>query len=541
MRDRSFRATVLLALLTGSSVFSEFCPNVRNDAAIDQFIYRISTRYRVAPPASFFAQPMTVCDVLGFIDKADSLGNLGVLSEQERADARMLRTRISGDYGLLKWKDDKKDSRLNVRCDLEDTNSASFGHSDKGFVRGVASPTLNASIGRISFYSNVDVWTDYRSDTVYKRSNYQPYNGIPYNLYGRADSSRIRSSDLLRGGIVYNGSTMRLELGIDRLRQGPAIFSPLTFSGNAPPMTYFRGTIPFGFMDYTQAFGLLESEKDKPKYFYMHRLSAPLSSSRLTAGLTEVVINGSTTNQQTDSSDPGNQLRPSYYGQTRGWELAYMIPFVPYVFTEHFLGDMDNKALSFDVNLSYPDGFRWYTEFFIDDMTTPWTLFSDDWGNKWAIDVGGQYFTRLFSRDLTATLEYCRVEPWVYTHFYGGSHRYDNFNVPLGAPLGPNSDLLTISCESRVLPQHVLGISFTNQRTNHAYRGGNITDVFQDPGTAHPDSPIKEFLASDGRETVTRCGLYWIYDRLGMFRVNFKYDYDFSGQSIYQVYGGLYF
>jgi hypothetical protein len=157
------------------------------------------------------------------------------------------------------------------------------------------------------------------------------------------------------------------------------------------------------------------------------------------------------------------------------------------------------------------------------------------------MDIGGQYFTQFLSRDMTASLEYCRVEPWVYTHFYGGSHRYDNFNVPLGAPLGPNSDLLALSCESRVLPNHWLGISFANERTNHSYRGGNITDVFQDPGTAHPDSPIKDFLAADGRETVTRCGVYWKYDRLGKFRVNFSYDYDFSGSSVYQLYGGLYF
>jgi hypothetical protein len=541
---RNIVAGIVVFVLAAAiqSVRAEFCPNLRNDPEIDQFIYRIATRYHVAPPASLFSQPMTVCDVLGFVDKTDSLAALGRLSDQEIADARKLRKQISGSSGLYSSENKKKDSRVNVRCDLVDTNSVSSGHRNAAFVRGIASPELNASLGNVSFYTNVDVWTDYRSDTVYKGSSYQPYDGIPYNLYGRADSSSVRSSDLLRGGLVYNGSMMRLELGIDRLRQGPAIASPLTFSGNAPPMTFLRGTIPFGFMDYTQAFGMLESEKDKPKYFYMHRISVPFFSSRLIAGLTEVVINGSTTNQQTDSTTyPANALRADYYGQTRGWELAYMIPFVPYVFTEHFLGDRDNKALSFDANLAFPDDFRWYMEFFIDDMTTPWTLFSSDWGNKWAIDVGGQYFTRVFSRDMTASLEYCRVEPWVYTHFYGGSHRYDNFNVPLGAPLGPNSDLLDISCETRLLLSHWLGVTFTNERTNHLYRGGNITDVFQDPTRPFPDSPTKEFLAAIGRQTVTRCGVYWKYDRFGRFRVNFSYQYDFSGTSVYQLYGGLYF
>jgi len=541
MRTFLTAEAVLMMIAVAFSVRAEFCPNVRNDLARDNFIYRIATRYHVPPPASLFNQPMTVCDVLGFIDKVDSLAALGRLSGQEIADARQIRRLVSAEGGIVSWKNRDKDSRLNVRCNLEDTNSVSSGHDDKSFIRGIASPTLNASLGRVSFYTNVDVWTDYRSDTVYKQSSYQPYDGIPYNLYGHADSSSVRSSDLLRGGLVYNGSMIRLELGIDRLRQGPAIASPLTFSGNAPPMTFVRGSIPFGFMDYTQAFGLLESEKDKPKYFYMHRISVPFFSSRLIAGLTEVIVNGSTTNQQTDSSDPLNGLRSEYYGQTRGWELAYMIPFVPYVFTEHYLGDRDNKALSFDVNLAFPDDFRWYTEFFIDDMTAPWSLFSNSWVNKWAMDIGGQYFTKFFSRDMTASIEYCRVEPWVYTHFYGGSHRYDNFNVPLGAPLGPNSDLLSLSCESRLFASHTFGVTFTNERTNHSYRGGNITDVFQDSGTVHPDSPIKEFLAADGRQTMTRCGIYWNYDQFGKFRATVKYEYDFSGTSVFQVYGGLYF
>jgi hypothetical protein len=293
-------------------------------------------------------------------------------------------------------------------------------------------------------------------------------------------------------------------------------------------------------MDYTQTVGKLESEKDKPKYFYTHRLDVPLFKNRLTLGLTEVVINGSTTNQQDSTSN--NALRKKYYGVTRDWEIGYMIPFVPYVFMEHYLGDRDNKALSFDCNLAFPDQFRWYGEFFIDDMTAPWTIFSDSWVNKWAFDVGGQYFGSVFSREITASAEYCRVEPWVYTHFYGGSHRYDNFNACLGAPLGPNSDLVALSCETRLTPRNSLGISFTNARTNHTQRGGNITDVFQDSGSVNQqDSTRRVFLDKNGRKAVTRVGVFWSFDQFGLFRVNVKYDYDFSGASIFQVYGGVYF
>jgi hypothetical protein len=535
------RVLAVAAALFAPCAWPDFCPAVKNDPSIDAYCYRISSRYAVPLPASFFFQPMTVCDVLSFLDKADSLAAAGRLSAGEAFDGGQLRKRISADYGLVAWKAKKNDARITLRCELLDSNSMSLGTATAGYVRGIASPGLNASLGDVSFYSGIDVWTDYQFDSMYRKSTYQPYDGVAYNLYGRADSAHVRASDMLRGGLIWSRSPVRLEAGIDRLKQGPAMASPLTFSGNAPPETYFRGILNFGIMEYAQAVGQLKSDKDKPKYFYMHRVSAPLFSPRLTGGLTEVIINGSTTNEPKTDSTSANALRPSYYNQTRGWELAYLIPFIPYAFAEHYIGDKDNKALSFDLNWAFPDNFRWYGELFLDDFTAPWTLFSNDWGNKWAFDVGGQWFTSLLSKDCVVSLEYSRVEPWVYTHFYGGSHRYDNFDVCLGAPLGPNSDLLAFSCESRLTRRNTFGATLTNFRTNHTQRGGTITDVFQDPETVNPDSPKKVFLEKNGLETVTRCGVYWKFDQLGMFRINLKYEYDFTGTSIVQLYGGLYF
>ena len=483
---------------------------------------------------------MTLCDVLRFLDKADSLGAAGLLSASERADIRELRRRISPDNALVHWKNKKNDAHAGIRVVLVDTNAMSLGTPNTGYIRGIASPSLQAGLGQISFYSGIDVWTDYRSDTMYHRSTYQPYDGVPYNLYGRADSGRVRASDMLRGGVVYDASPFRFDVAVDRIKQGPALISPLTFSGYAPPETYLRGRLSFGIMDYIQAFGQLKSDKNMPKYFYTHRLEVPLFKNRFIAALTEVVINGSTTNEPHTAIDSENALREQYYGVSRSWEIAYMIPFVPYAFMEHYLGDRDNKALSFDFNLSLPDDFRWYCEIFIDDFSAPWTILSNDWGNKWALNVGAQYFGSLLSRDLTATVEYCRVEPWVYTHFYGGSHRYDNFNMCLGAPLGPNSDQLFVSCESRLSLKNSAGLTFSNTRKNSSVRGGDIRDVFQDPPKPNADSPIKHFLGA-GTQATSRLGAFWKFDPFGIFRATLKYEYDFSGKSEFQLYGGLYF
>jgi hypothetical protein len=524
-----------------TAVFADYCPNVKIDPAIDAFLYRISSRHRVPLPPSFFTQPMTVCDVLGFLDKADSLGMAGKLSTSEASDANDLRKQLSSEYGLLKWKSKSQNAHVNVRLALSDTNSASVGNKSAGFARGIASPSLYANMANLSFYGNLDVWTDYRSDTMYHRPTYQPYDGVPYNLYNRADSSHVRSADIPRGGLNFVQGPVRLEASIDRLKDGPSVESPLTFSGFAPPETYIRGQVAFGILTYVQAFGMLESQVDKSKNFYMHRIDIPLFSSRFNIGLTEVVITGSTTDEPDTRPDSANALRPTYYGQTRDWVIPYLIPFVPYLAVEHLVGGVrDNKNISLDFNLAFPDNFRWYFEWFIDDMTAPWTMFSNDWGNKLAGTFGCQYFGSVFGRDLTATAEYSRVEPWVYTHFYGGAERYDNYNVCLGAPLGPDSDLLSLLLEGRITKKNTVGLAFTNARTDPSARGGSIRDVFQDLGTAHPDSPQKVFLGP-GAQTTTRLGVYWKMDQFGLFRVNVKYDYDFSGSSIFQVYGGLYF
>ena len=84
------------------------------------------------------------------------------------------------------------------------------------------------------------------------------------------------------------------------------------------------------------------------------------------------------------------------------------------------------------------------------------------------------------------------------------------------------------------------GLTFSNTRKNSSVRGGDIRDVFQDPPKPNADSPIKHFLG-DGTQTTSRLGAFWKFDQFGIFRVALKYEYDFSGKSVFQLYGGLYF
>lgn len=530
------KALALGVLIVGA-VGGEYAPNLRNDPELIRFVHRLSTRYGLETPVSLYTLPMDAGEAAEFFHGADSLDSSGILQPSESSRLARAKSELLSRRKLFGWESPEREIRTDIHLSLLGDVRPRYVDSAGAGLKGVIRPGLTGNTGALSFFSEVDVWTEYRSDTLFRPSSYQPHDGIPHNLYGRADSSHLRSSDILRGGIGYRGGILDIETAVDRLRTGPAVHYPLTFSGYTPPLTYLRGRLDLSRVRYIHAFGLLKSRKDKRKYFYTHRLEVPLMGGRFRLGINEVVINGSTTDEA------GDPLRPEYYGEERDWEWVYMIPFVPFAFAEHYLGDRDNAALSFDIDVRQPAGFRWYLEFFLDDISAPWTIFSDDYGNKWALTVGGQYFGHLLQRETTVSMEYCRVEPWVYTHFYGGSHRYTHFGESLGSPLGPNSDALVVSAEARVFDRHTFGLRLHNTRTNAATRGGSIRDVFQDSvfWTDHPryrdveaDSRTKAFLGS-GTVRSTRPGISWEYNPFGLFRVGALVEYDFG-----EAYKGLY-
>jgi hypothetical protein len=530
--------------------FAEYAPNLRLSSDIDATIRRIATRYEIQYPAQMFFQPVNTASLRRFLDTADCLAKAGRLSVEESFQIRELRKLFIDPRSVTGWTNKEQDKSIYANISLLGSLDPRARDSASLRSRWQLSPSMSGNIGNLSFYSGIDVWTDWYTDSLFKHSDYQPYKGIPFNLYGRADSAHARSSDLPRGGIRWEDDRIVMETAIDYLRIGPAVFYPLLLSGNAPPLVYARSQWVIGPFDYAQMAGQLKSQKDKTKFLYLHRVNVSLLHNRLILGINEAVVNGSTTDEQ-GPSDSMNALRPGYYGLTRSWEWAYLIPFVPYKFSEHFLGDRDNAFISFDGELRYPEYHRLYFEFLIDDMTSPWTFLSNDWGNKWALTAGWQYFGTFRGKDYTATLEYSRVEPWVYTHFYGGSHRYSHFDQCLGMPLGPNSDALVMAVEGQVSPRNSVGLRLTNTRKGIG-RGSALTDVFQDSlflydnvvyRSQHPDSPHKTFLGHNPL-TSTRIGASWKYSPFGIFKIEALMEYDFASgnKGLYgHFYGGFVF
>jgi len=534
-------------------------PMMRPDDRVNRFVQRAYSRYGILPKG-FHRQPMGTADFLDYLDTLSTLP----LSDEERYTLDKLRGYLSIDKGLYGFRggaetrsdgDNNGDYKgnqnqygliINLDLNADAWSKSGGGINPRAGGRGIIGPQLRGHVGRVSFYSSLDVWTEYVYDSLFTQSTYQPYDGVPYELYGRSDKANggnVRSSDLPRCGIGFDAGRISLQGGIDYLRLGPAAYFPVTLSGNAPPITYARGIFDLTYVEYHHTVGILRSQKDKPKYLYSNGLVGSLWNGRARWGISEVMIGGSTTNQQ--DKDSINTTRKEYIGQTQSWEGAFFVPFVPMVFVEHYVGDRNNAALSLDATVNWPKDFRIYFEFFLDDMLAPWKIMSDDWGNKWALTVGAQYFTRWKNRDVSAGLEISRVEPWVYTHFYGGSHRYDHFNTCLGSEAGPNSLSAIVNCDISVTEKVTLGVRTATLSNNPSARGGKITDIFQFEGNEYkqPDAETKRFLGP-GTVHYVKPGVYGRYDPFGLFRVNAGIDVDVAeerGRVCFSLDGGFRF
>jgi len=538
----TFQYVCIFMFMLRGVAYAEFNPMMGPDADADKFAQRIYARYGVMPKG-MYRQPMGGGDFLLYLDSVSNLQ----LTEQERYTLEGLRWRLSIDKGIYGFRYEEKDVGAIINLDLrgETWMRLGGGADTRAGGRGIIGPSMRGNLGNISFYSAIDVWTEYAYDSIFASVSYQPYDGTSYEIYGRsnrADGGNLRSSNMPRCGISYYAGRFSLQAAIDYLRLGPAVHYPVTLSGAAPPITYARAVFDLTYVEYQHIAGLLRSQKNTPKYIYSNRLSGSFFKGLFQWGVNEVIVHGSSTNQQDD--DTANSIREDLKNQEQGWEPAYLVPFVPMVFVEHYAGDLQNAALSFDFSLNLPQNFRFYGEFFLDDMLTPWEIMSDDWGNKWALTLGAQYFTNLYNRDISAGLEWSRVEPWVYTHFYGGSHRYDHFNIPLGSPAGPNSMAIVANGDIGITEKITLGLKMTSLSNNPSARGGKITDIFQEPWRVeNPDSEKKKFL---GKGTIhhLRPGIYGAYNPFGLFRLDASIEIDAAedrGCSHFYLNGGFHF
>ena len=355
---------------------------------------------------------------------------------------------------------------------------------------------INGAItDKFTFQAKARVSND-KTSRSYQDPGYNPYSGIPFNV--QSDDSRTWDYFTASSQFRFN-QWVKLMGGVDYLAWGPARRNKLTLKGEnvhyrpwmdstdhimqPAPTPYLGYEFTIGPVTYTQYAGKLYHDKHKDKFFHAHRLGLNLPA-RIEFGISETLLYGSTVeragsnaNEDADSTD-------------RSFEWIYAAPFVPYIFAQHYTGDLENTGISFDMSVKTIPNWEIYAEMLWDDMKKPTSMFDDSWwGNKWAASIGVATDNRQIGPVLFSfNSEFTWIEPWVYTHHKGAGYSYTHYGQSFGSELGPNSR--EFYTEIRAAYKAVELSFFASNVAKDSAFGGNLYDIH----TPY-DRTDREFLA----------------------------------------------
>ncbi len=422
MHPKSVRYGVFFAavfLLTATPIFAQEVDLPREHWAYT-FIERLEVRGLVNGPLTR-VKPWSRAQTVEMIRQVQRalLHNPSALSPTEKALFRQLQSDFSEELGsppnlppephLLTI----QDSTLSVKLDGVFRENIPSKHGSYFAPAELRSETTAGGIIRAlvqpGLWIGVDVRnTAIRGGVVPPTERFDPSQGTPF-----VTSGKNVFKDQAAAYFAFKLPWFRLQIGRDAVWWGPSAREALTLSPNLPLFDLVRADARWKRLRFTAVHAELRSHFGR-KYLAAHRLEWEVKPGLYLAGSETVV-----------------------YGN-RPVEMAYLNPIMPYHVAEHHLGDLDNNNISFEAWWRVRPGLAVYGEFFIDDMTLSEPLFKY-WGNKFAFSAGSHWVNPLGIPDSDFTLEYARIEPFVYTH-YDSINRYQHYNRSVGHWLGPDGD-----------------------------------------------------------------------------------------------------
>ncbi len=311
---------------------------------------------------------------------------------------------------LYKWVNDSQ----NIFIDAVFGGSGDF--YKKNILTGEYGAIIRGHMGWFSFYSDNRIMGEKGNGPYVNR--YDVSKGYPYN--GSPDSS-MATWDTSISYMQIKLKTLHIQYGRDNIRWGPSRIAGLSMSGIGPGFDFFSLRYKVGNARLHYFHGDLQHAIVR-KWMAGHRIELSLGQ-RGYIGFHETII----------------------YAD-RNPEMTYLNPVMPFLISEHSVGDHDNVGLGLDFCWNCMPGLQLFGEIFIDDMVAPWTIFDDKWSNKKAIIIGGHWIDPLAIQNSSLRIEYHRIDPFVYTHRIS-ENIYEHYNIGIGSSLQPNSDLFDANME----------------------------------------------------------------------------------------------
>ena len=303
-------------------------------------------------------------------------------------------------------------------------------------------------------------------DNVDKNKYFSPIRGA----WTKGAPNGIEYSDV-KGSINFNWSWGQISLAKDYLQWGHGKFGQLILSDKAPSYPQIRLQIkPVEWLRFSYIHGWLSSQVyDSSAFYYSYPNS--ISETLVKSYIPKYIAANMLTISPVYWLDISFGNSVVYGGDIRP---EFFIPFMFYKFLDHNSGRGDvndaNGVMYFDVSAKYPKNFKFYGTMFV-DVTEIRNILDNDFENTWiGFTLGGKSVDVLFD-NLDVTLEYTRLNPWVYEHKNEVTN-YKHLKYYLGHWLGQNSDQLRIQFNYQLLR----GLKF--QLFAEQIRKGGIDEIY---------------------------------------------------------------
>lgn len=272
--------------------------------------------------------------------------------------------------------------------------------------------------------------------TIDKTKNFTPATGV---IIAKSDLNNIQYSSI-NTNITANWSWGDISIGKDFLNWGYGQSGLLVLSNKAPSFPYIRLDIhPASWLrfDYIHAWlssGVIDSsglyptyrqgiyrDQFRTKYFASHTVTVTPTRG-LDVSLGESIV-------YSDKLEP-----------------IYLIPIMFFRAADHYLSQGNNNAggnSQFFMGISSRDQIKnthLYGTLFIDEITLEGLFNPQKQRNQFGFTLGGSV-TDLPLDNLTLTLEYTKIYPYVYTH-YIPTLTYQSSGYVMGDWIGNNADLV---------------------------------------------------------------------------------------------------
>lgn len=197
-------------------------------------------------------------------------------------------------------------------------------------------------------------------------------------------------------------------------------------------------------------------------------------------------------------------------------------------------GNKNNAILGFDIEIHPVKKLAFQATLLIDDLNFS-TLFSNKIkngipggnDNRFGYQLGGIWTDAFAIPNLTAALEYTKIDPFVYSH-RTNKGQYTNWALPLAHILQPNADEIAIKLSSYIYNRLNVKLTYKHQRTAGRVLlsgdtlienyGGNINrgdgDMERENIFLSGDKVDKDILAFD-----------FVWQPIRQYFIEFKYQY----------------